>query len=754
MQVGHRPGHFHGKEAENFAGVQCLQNQEVTWSSKCDGVRPKCSGCAELGFECVYVNPASSSNVIVGKEYLSGLEGRLKAVEQDLKILKSKPNRPQQHPRFEDELGDGPGPCPRNLQSEEVEVNSSELQDSLGLENAADGMGAMEFSVEEDCGFFGPSSNIAFTRHVSRAMNRMNRSVSLTGASDSPGIPLDNAVISISQPSSPPARAWASRSTAIASNQDNVNIYALPSEVSTRGLITRYFKDTGLLFPYIDEQAFLDTYNELNANGFIRIRRTWLGLLNMIMAMATSTTIDNGWSAEKRARDSEIYHQRAAGLCEKQITRGTSLETVQYLLLTGQYLQVKAALQLGLHSTAASSRFSFSDREFRKRTWYGCVVLDRTLSMTFGRPATIPDNYIRISLPQGLGTEGSSGSQDLSNNLNHETSVAFFNATITLYRIMWNVIDQLYSSNIGCDNQATTLDTISQLFLIEQQLCEWERQLPPSLTLSRTNNPMHQPNLSEYIPSSLGRFRIILKLRHNNVRILLHRPILVKLLDILGKAPVGSDIQEANLMQQLGSNSVQICVQSSVEIIAIVRTILLGKDEHRSLLGAWWFSLYYTFNAALVVFASFLVLKDRNANGAMPLLLAVSEHDLHRSLVDAAAALRRMDYENMMADRCALYLERLASVSETLTLTNMFSETSTSGDYSLYPDSQVFGSEPGIMNASLLGMDLGEFMLEGDLEILNQITYAQQAQGMNKVNGVDMGVGGSGHLDSGGSLLL
>jgi hypothetical protein len=36
-----------------------------------------------------------------------------------------------------------------------VEVNSDELQDSSGHENATDGMGAMVFSVEEDCGFFG-----------------------------------------------------------------------------------------------------------------------------------------------------------------------------------------------------------------------------------------------------------------------------------------------------------------------------------------------------------------------------------------------------------------------------------------------------------------------------------------------------------------------------------------------------------------------------------------------------------------------
>jgi hypothetical protein len=65
---------------------------------------------------------------------------------------------------------------------------------------------------------------------------------------------------------------------------------------------------------------------------------------------------------------------------------------VQYLLLMGQYLQgtqksiqtwtihglaVKAAFQLGLHSSEVSKRLSPLEREIRKRVWFGCIVLDR-----------------------------------------------------------------------------------------------------------------------------------------------------------------------------------------------------------------------------------------------------------------------------------------------------------------------------------------------------------------------------------------
>ncbi|KUJ16925.1 uncharacterized protein LY89DRAFT_707337 [Mollisia scopiformis] len=731
-----------------------------TRKSRCDGSRPKCSSCEELGFDCIYINPASGSNVIIGKEYLSGLEHRLKIVEQDIRTLRAQQDNPRQHARFEDNFEDEPrgqsAASPshtRTLQSEEVEVNRDELQDSFDNENDADGMGAMVFSAEEDCGFFGPSSNIAFMRHVSRAMARTNRSMFATGDSFSPNIPLDSAVISISQPASPSARASATMQSSNAANRSNVNIHALPPEATIRSLIERYFGDTGLLFPYIHEQAFLDTYNEIKANDFTKIRRTWLGLLNMIMAMATSTTVENGLSADKRAQASDIYYLRAAGLCEKQIMRGTSLEIVQYLLLTSQYLQgtqrsveawtvhglaVKGALQLGLHSTAAASRFSSLDQEFRKRTWFGCVVLDRTLSMTFGRPATIPDDYIRIPLPRSLLRVGNSEEYD-ANDHEREVSVDFFNATITLYKIMWNVINELYGGNIGCGTPTTVLNTVSQLFSIEQQLGEWQLLLPPSLGLCNVNDLFQPPDLANSIPSPIDRFQVILKLRYCNLRTLLHRPILVKFLDIIGKASPNSDAGEVNLLQQIGSNSIQICVQSSMDIVAIVRAMVTGSGAHRSRLGAWWFSLYYTFNAALVIFASFLILRDRSANGAIRLPLAVSELDLQRSLIDAALALRQLDCKNRMVDRCAVYLEQLASVSETLStssgfdnraLPNTYNEPSATNVPSLYPNGQMFGSM--MMNASPLGMDLGEFLLEGDLEFLNHITSTQQAQIINR----------------------
>lgn len=84
---------------------------------------------------------------------------------------------------------------------------------------------------------------------------------------------------------------------------------------------------------------------------------------------------------------------------------------VQFLLLTSQYLQgsqmslqtwtthglaVKAALSIGLHAKNASTKFSPLEQEIRKRTWFGCVVLDRSSIYQ------LPSSTLLIDLQESL----------------------------------------------------------------------------------------------------------------------------------------------------------------------------------------------------------------------------------------------------------------------------------------------------------------------------------------------------------------
>ena len=121
-------------------------------------------------------------------------------------------------------------------------------------------------------------------------------------------------------------------------DSQQVNLYALPPDSQVMDIIRRYFNDSGYLFPYIHEETFVRTYMEFRGQAQPKVRRTWLGLLNMVLALATNTKVDGDPNAAKRLEESNIYYQRALGLCQKHIMRGTSLEVGKKHLVHSQYL--------------------------------------------------------------------------------------------------------------------------------------------------------------------------------------------------------------------------------------------------------------------------------------------------------------------------------------------------------------------------------------------------------------------------------
>lgn len=678
-----------------------------TRKSRCDGRQPSCSLCQDLGFECVYTPPPAAANVIVQKAYLHGLEDRVKRLEElfgavrgDLDGLAKRVDcGPERDGERESAISG------RNAGESQVEARiAAAMPDLIGTEDSVDGMGAVIFADEEDSGFFGPSSNIAFLRHLSSAIVQ-------PGYFPSPGA-AEGGFVNASRPSSPLHQIGQDKRL-------KVNTFALPPQANTLELIERYFSNTGLLFPYIYPPVFLDTYHQMAREKFSRVRRTWLGLLNMVLAMATITAIPGSASANARIEESDVFYQRGLGLCGSEILRGTTLEVVQYLLLMGQYLQgtqksiqawtvhglaVKAALQLGLHSRHASKLFSPIEQEMRKRTWYGCVVLDRTLSMTFGRPAAIPDSYVKLELPMKREFENSTG---LVDDETAALSVAFFNSTIGLYKELWNVLELLYGQNIGCDGPLPISETVAHIFGLEQRLFSWERSLahPLQLISSASIENLPQDQMSSNNLHLSSKFQVILTLRYLNLRVLLHRPILVKF--ITASRSPDRDPQDMRLLQQIGMNSLQICADSAMEIIDIVHRVVSEPGWKRSLLGAWWFSLYYTFNAALVLIGVVWVYSDTSLTNS-PMINQASKARQYPGR--AVAALSRLDEGNRLIDRCRYYLEQFSKV---------LNDPETSLDALTTTLPLLRGTRAGItgdeFSFSPFGMELGEFMMDGDL---------------------------------------
>ncbi|KAK7727235.1 hypothetical protein SLS63_007286 [Diaporthe eres] len=431
---------------------------------------------------------------------------------------------------------------------------------------------------------------------------------------------------------------------------------SLPPDDEMDALVDRFFRDTGALFPFVHPYTFMETYRHTKSTGFRRSRRSWLCLLNSILAMSIFTSGSWSSTATERGAKAEVFFTRAKALCLDQMLSGSSLETVQAMLLMSQYLQgthrsvmtwnmhgiaVKAAFQLGLHSTTSLKAYTPLERETRTRTWFACVMLDRTLSMTFGRPPAIPDSYIRTPLPQPYSGTDILPTAEVS--VDDAMSIHFFVATITLYKIMWTIIDRLYDCNIAYPDNSVML-TASHILEIEHQLLEWQASLPPLLSLT---SPAEIRNDNDFCLAR--RFRVILTLRHHNVRLLAHRRIFDLYLASIERGR-GYDAHESMLIQ-IGERSKNVCLQTASELISIVNVITHSPQPKCGLLAL---------NAALTIVTMALC---NHANSPIPAAPCeaggISDQALRDALADALACLPLIDRGNRMVDKCAKFVTTL-----------------------------------------------------------------------------------------------
>ena len=251
---------------------------------------------------------------------------------------------------------------------------------------------------------------------------------------------------------------------------------------------------------------------------------------------------------------------------------------------------------------------------------------------------------------------------------------------------MWSVIDTLYGQNIACEKEPRTTDIVGHLYPIEQRLLEWKRALPPSLSIvSAPILPSGMDQMTDL--DGLGQVRqlsTILTLRYLNLRLLLHRPVLVKFFEYQNDT-MGRE-EEAMLLQQFGTTSVCQCYQTSTEIVSIVHSAI-GVPDTLELLGAWWFTLYYSkisrpccmqqstmiyadksvlkaFNAALINFGCYFVSRPRP--GVTTPSVSISTYEVTKTLGEAIEALSLLDRGNRMVERCRHYLQTLSTVLNAL----------------------------------------------------------------------------------------
>ncbi|RDW65946.1 fungal specific transcription factor domain-containing protein [Aspergillus mulundensis] len=540
-----------------------------------------------------------------------------------------------------------------------IHLQPLNVDDPTSDDTNTDGL-ALGFVEETTPVFYGDSSSIVFTRCLLEAIAVVSKpkeskdtpikaACERNGASDRNPAP-------VAQPQSP---------SVVESPRDMASSpTAQPSEGEMDALLCTYFSGYGCLFAFLHEPTFRETYNECKANGFVKARRGWLGLLNMTFAMAAHIDQAADTSAKYRFKRSYVFFQRAVSLCSEMCTRTISLDIVQYLLLAALYLQgtqrpiqawtvhgmlVRTAMALGLHSEKSSQGLHPVQQEVRRRTWLTIYCLDKIQSVQCGRPPAIPDEYIVVKMPSPWPTTVDT-ERDQVNDVDNQT--AFIDATVRLLQVVGQSIRTQYGQNLGLrDHEVDDSTAIQAASVVRQELRRWACSLPPSLAICGAGSCI----FSEEESSESIRMRVILTLRYHFVNILIHRPLLCATLRYLtiNAPPVGAPLP---YRMQLAMAEAHECIRSAEETIEIVHTVMSGSSPSYTKLDVWFFTLFHVFNAALIIIGRSVLEQHRVYVNDGASSASSAQYYLNQSV----EALDKLDIENRLVRNCAKVIRRLA----------------------------------------------------------------------------------------------
>ncbi|QGI78650.1 unnamed protein product [Fusarium fujikuroi] len=629
--------------------------------SRCDGQRPSCSSCLSLGFDCLYEPGDSATNVIVRKDYVSDLEQRVSSVEHNLQrlndVLKghlSPCNNTNASPCHHGNINVGysmPSPAPTaptkasasapsQAETGTCATSLEEPQDEEGILN---GM-AMTFVEEKTSAFYGEASNINFTQLLLRAIAVAHHSPGAPSGLDRASVLGESVVASVSQ-----SKGSLGGSVTPLDSLPT----ALPSVEEMDTLLDLYFDTAGIVFPFIHEETMRKTYNECRLNGFTRARRTWLGTLNMVFAMASNFDRDYTTSSKKRFERSNAFYKRALGLCNELSKRVISLEIVHYLILVVLHCQgtsrsvqawnnyglvIRSAMALGLHSESTERALDPVQKEYRRRTWVVIYCLDKVLSTAVGRPASIPDEQMtRRESASGWSPSISGDAADLPGD--------FLAVSFKMYQVMSKSLAIQYGANLDHDSEPDEMAHLKASGELRKQLRLWAANLPPHLQLCDVESDVLLQN------TKANRLRVILTMRYHSLSILIHKPLLSATIRHLFRQDDAANDTSSYLIQ-LAMAEAHECIRSAQLTIDIVHSVISVDATSKNNLGVWYFTLYY---ASLVICGRLLwaqhgdTVVDEASVSHMKFLLSKAE-----------TIFLNLDHENSLVLSCLEYIRRLS----------------------------------------------------------------------------------------------
>lgn len=468
---------------------------------RCDGTRPTCSQCANVGFECRTSDKLSRRAFPRG--YTESLEERVRALETEVRELKDLLDEKDEKIDLLSRMhGHRQAACADRVQPHVSGASPKSPADTRSSPPLKEDTFRVQASplllgVEDSDSFFmGPSSGRSF-------VEAFKRKIQETGKSCSDFNPEAFLHIQGSQPlmiGEPPKSM------------------KIPPRMFSDRCVNVYFQEWAPLFPVLHKPTFLRAYEEFIADP------------EKVKCPSKLTQLYLVFSIAGLSSDSPDLPQLAA--CERQWTRmlesivmDNTMKTLQCLVLSILYCTIRADFRRLLHYKAlavalshrlglhhSQKRFSFGalTTETRKKVFWTLYTLDCFTAATLGLPKLLKEDDVQVEYPSDTDDDylTEKGFQPTlpGESTRISSALALFRAT----RILARVLEKNYPT-------ATSYDlSLQQMATLESELTEWYESLPPHLRL----------NFKQDKPSTdvTGSRSPLLALVYYYIRTLIYRP--------------------------------------------------------------------------------------------------------------------------------------------------------------------------------------------------------------------------------------
>ncbi|ROT35503.1 transcriptional activator protein acu-15 [Sodiomyces alkalinus F11] len=465
---------------------------------RCDGIRPTCSQCANVGFECRTSDKLSRRAFPRG--YTESLEERVRQLESEVHELKDLLDEKDEKIDMLSKMhgngrrsapsmgspGSSPTSEPRKESLPPTKEDTFKVQASpllLGVENS-------------DSYFMGPSSGRSFIEAFKRRLQESGKTCSDFNA---------EAFLHIQ--GCPPLTQDAVRDT-----------MRVPPRLFSDRCVNVYFQEWAPLFPVLHKPTFLRIYEDFVSDPEKIKSNHKVAQIYLVFAIATlsssSPDVEQLASCERR-------WQRAIDA----ILMENTMATLQCLVLALMYCTARAdykrlqhykgvavglSHRLGLHQSQKRFSFGALTIETRKKVFWTLYTLDCFSGSVLGLPKLLKEDDIHAEYPSDTDDEYVTEKGFQPTLPGEYTKLSSALALFRFSRILAKVLEKNYPA-------ATSHElSLQQMSALEAELNGWLESLPAHLKL----------NFVQDKPSTdvTGSRSPLLALAYYFTRILIYRP--------------------------------------------------------------------------------------------------------------------------------------------------------------------------------------------------------------------------------------